>query len=97
MFLNMRFSASVLRSGSSHNCCDRLLSCPPSREMIIDLISSEHSLHAGKALRGLVGHEGIGKGTRATWESSFFQTNGCAAAEAVICEEAMHNVNHLRT
>lgn len=47
--------------------------------------------------RGLVGRKGIGKGTRAAWESSFFQTNGCAAAEAVICEEVMHNVNHLRT
>lgn len=97
MLLNTRFSASVLRSGRSCNCCDRLLSCPLSREMIIDLISSEHSLHAEKALRGLVGRKGIGKGTRAAWESSFFQTNGCAAAEAVICEEVMHNVNHLRT
>lgn len=83
--------------GRPRNCRDRLLSCPLSREMIIDLISSEHSLHAEKALRGLVGHRGIGKGTKATWESSFFQTNGCATAEAVICEEVMHNVNHLRT
>lgn len=97
MFLNTGFSASVLGSGRSCKCCDRLLSCPLSREMIIDLISSEHSLHAGTALRGLVGRKGIGKGTRAAWESSFFQTNECAAAEAVICEEVMHDVNHLRT
>lgn len=97
MFLNVRFSASVLRSGRSCNCCDRLLSHPLSREMIIDLISSEHSPHAGNTPRGLAGRKGIGKGTRAAWESSFFQTNGCAAAEAVICEEVMHNVNHMRT
>lgn len=97
MFLNTRFSASALRSGRCCECRDRLLSCPLSREMIIDLISSEHSRQAGRALPGLVGRQGIGKGTRAAWESSFFQTNGCAAAEAVICEEVMHNVNHLRT
>lgn len=64
--------------------------------MIIDLISTEHSLHAEKALRGLVGGKGIGKSTRAPWEPCFFQANGHAAAETVIWEEVMHNVNHLR-